>query len=114
MIRPLKLEISLLFQRLLAIKAYQELVRARWQELNELELFSPAGLKRRLREMIPRFEHLLTANFKRWPLNGPNYYDDNDFAAEIAIMEAFIDQRHAQLDSLIRPAAPSLRTNDDS
>jgi hypothetical protein len=98
MIRPLNLEISLLFQRLLAIQTYREQLKARWLLLNEEGLFSTSGLKARLRNIIPQFEPLLADNFALWPVDASKYYDDNDFAEEVAIIEQFIELRHTQLE----------------
>lgn len=97
LIRPLRMEISLLFERLLAIPAYQKALEQRWDELNQKALFTPDALKQRMEKLVNQFQPLLAENFARWPVDDSRYYDDNDFFEEIAIMKQFIDLRHEQL-----------------
>lgn len=97
--RLLNPSISLLFERLLAEPAYRQAIKLRWQELNATNILSVSALKNRWQAIILRFERLLPDNFNRWPLNGPHYYDDNDFEQEVAIMEQFVKMRHIQLEA---------------
>jgi hypothetical protein len=97
LIRPLRIEISAFFKRLLTFPAYKKALANRWEELNEQDLFTPSSLKERMHGLVQTFQPLLAANFARWPVDGPHYYDNNDFEQELALMEQFIDLRHEQL-----------------
>lgn len=98
MIKPLDLNRSNLFQRLLKMNWYQTRLKARWRELNALDILSTNGLKARIARQKNRIDTLVTKNFQRWPVGGKPYYDDNNFEAEIQVMCDFLAMRAEQLE----------------
>lgn len=88
---------SLLFARLLEQPFYWRALKARWQTLNETGLLSLNSLLARVDSYLPKLEPLVQPNFVRWSLDGPVYYDGNDFAAEIALMKTYMHKRHGML-----------------
>lgn len=97
LIKPLDLNRSTLFRRLLKISSYQLALKERWNELQSLGLFTPAGLKHRIQTYRQTLDEVVGRNFEKWPVDNPIYYDKNDFAAEMDILEHYIDLRHPQL-----------------
>ena len=95
--RPLDITRSILFDRLLTFDWYKDAVKARWAEMNELNIMSVLGLKERIEEKSFWIQEEVEKNFELWPVSSQWYYDDNGFAAEIKIMNDFIDLRHARL-----------------
>ncbi len=97
LVNPLDLNRSILFLRLLKLEWYKTKLKARWTELNDLNLLSSTGLKNRIAMKKMAIENLANKNFELWPVNSQWYYDENNFGAEIQIMYQFIDIRHEQL-----------------
>lgn len=97
LIKPLDLNRSTLFRRLLKIPAYQWALKERWNELQALGLFTPASLKQRIAIYRQTLDEVVGKNFEKWPVDSPIYYDKNNFAAEMEIIERYIDLRHPQL-----------------
>ena len=96
--RQLKIERSILFNRLLAQEWYKALLKKRWLELNDREILSVAGLKRRVITMSQSISGAVAKNTKLWPNDAEIYYDTNDFAQEIEIMLSYLDLRHKRLE----------------
>lgn len=96
--RPLKIERSILFRRLLEFDWYRSDLKNRWLELNEKEVLSEKGLKQRIHSTSKTVSKLVDRNFKLWPVNAGQYYDDNNFEEEIGVMLRFIELRHRRLD----------------
>lgn len=96
--RQLKIERSILFNRLLAQEWYKALLKKRWLELNDREILSVAGLKRRVITMSQSISGAVAKNTKLWPNDAEIYYDANDFAQEIEIMLSYLDLRHKRLE----------------
>lgn len=97
LIKPLDLNRSNLFARLLKMDWYQTRLKARWQQLNAQGILSKKGVKGRIAQQKKRIEKRVNRNFTRWPVSGKPYYDDNDFAAEIQVMYDFLELRAEQL-----------------
>lgn len=97
LIKPLDLNRSLLFRRLLTLPSYKMALKERWNELQALGLFTPAGLKQRIQTYRQPLDEVVARNFEKWPVDNAIYYDKNDFAAEMEIIERYIDLRHPQL-----------------
>lgn len=95
--RPMNIERSILFKRLLEYDWYKTSLKERWIELNSQDLLSASGLKQRIFSKSDMIKEHARKNFKKWPLDNSWYYDSNDFDKEIKIMIAFIDLRHNQL-----------------
>lgn len=95
--RPLSMERSILFERLLRFGWYKETLKQRWIELNNTNLLSVKGLKESILMKSWRIKEATEKNFEIWPLDAEKYYDANDFDAEIDIMINFIDLRHQRI-----------------
>lgn len=97
LIRPIEPEKSILLRRLLEMDWYKSALKKRWGELNAGGLFTPKGLKERICIYRITLDRLVGKNFAKWPVNGPWYYDNNNYEAEIDVIFQFIDMRHGQL-----------------
>lgn len=97
--RPLDIERSILFKRLLSYDWYTDQLKSRWIELNNEGLLSVDGLKSRFREKSQDVRPWALKNSELWPLNGNEYYDDNDFDQEVDIIMTFIELRHQRLET---------------
>lgn len=95
--RPLKMERSILFSRLLQFNWYKLLLKNRWVQLNDLGILSEQGLKQRIVEKSKEVREPAIKNFELWPVNSSWYYDSNSFDQEIEIMLRFIELRHSRL-----------------
>ncbi len=97
LIKPLDLNRSTLFRRLLRMPSYKLALKERWNELQTLGLFTPAGLKHRIQIYRQTLDEVIGRNFEKWPVDHSIYYDQNDFSAEMDIIGRYIDLRHPQL-----------------
>lgn len=95
--RPLDLNRSILFKRLLEMDWYLLLLKSKWEALNNDGLFTIKDLKNRFQEKADLIKSLVEKNHSLWPLDGIYYYDDNDFEKEIEIIHQFIELRHQRL-----------------
>ncbi len=97
-VHPANLERSILFKRLLTFKWYREQLKAKWLYLNEKDILSVEGLKRRITEKSLVIKEAVKKNATRWSTDKNHvYYDSNAFDAEIDIMFQFIDIKHPRL-----------------
>ena len=98
--RPLKWKRSILFVRLLdsTLLDYKSDLRKRWKELRRKDVFSKANMKRKMDKIDRRIKSEVEKNAGKWPVKAYWYYDDNDYQAEKAIIESFVDLRLSQLD----------------
>jgi len=101
-VRPVNMEQSILFARLLKIESYKLALKKRWYALNENSLLSEEGLKERILRKSKLIKPFAEKNFKLWPLNDQRYYDDNNFDQEIEIMLEFVTVRHKRLEEYFR------------
>lgn len=95
--RPLSMERSILFKRLLEFDWYRSQIKKRWQELNNSNILSKNGLKQRVISKSNLIKEHAKKNFQMWPSNGPGYYDSNNFDEEMDIILKFIDIRHKRI-----------------
>ncbi|HLW07120.1 MAG TPA: CotH kinase family protein [Marinilabiliaceae bacterium] len=95
--RPLNIERSILFARLLKFDWYKKMLKERWEELNEANLFSKAGLKQRITSKSRKVRKKAMENFEIWPVDAPQFFDANGFDEEIDIMLEFVELRHRRL-----------------
>ena len=95
--RPLKIERSILFKRLLKFDWYRSKLKQKWLELNENNILSEIGLKRSVLIKSKRITNIVKKNFELWPIESQWYYDSNNFKKEIDIILKFIEVRHARL-----------------
>ena len=100
--RPMNIERSILFKRLLRFDWYKKRLNERWLALNTNQLLSANGLKKRVLSKAEQVKKAAKKNFERWPVDGPWYYDANSFEQEIDIMLKFIDLRHHRLTSYFK------------
>lgn len=98
--RPLKLERSILFVRLLESKTlnYSSKLETRWQELRESGLFSFNNIERQIDEIDKKIKSEIEKNFAKWPVKSYWYFDDNNYEQEIEIIKSFVPLRLKQLD----------------
>lgn len=94
---PVVPERSMIFARLMEFDWYKEMLKDRWKELNEANLFSRAGLKRRITSKSQKVRDKTMKNFEIWPVDGPHFFDSNGFDEEVDIMLEFVDIRHRRL-----------------
>jgi len=90
-------ERSILLKRLLTTNWYRILLKDRWLELNQLNIFSTDALKLKVTNKSKLIRSMVVENQKMWPVDSEWYHDSNDFDDEIAIMLQFIDARHKGL-----------------
>ncbi len=95
--RPLKIERSILFSRLLQFNWYKQLLKNRWEKLNDSGVLSEQDLKQRVIKKSTEVREPAIKNFEMWPVNSSWYYDSNNFDQEIEIMLQFIELRHRRL-----------------
>lgn len=95
--RPLDIERSILFKRLLNHDWYMQQLKSRWIDLNNEGLLSVDGLKNRFIGKSQIIRPWALKNSELWPLDGNEYYDDNDFDQEVDIITTFIELRHQRL-----------------
>ena len=96
-VRPLEIERSILFRRLLEYDWYRMLLRQRWEALNQSELLSENGLSQKVIEKSKRIKAAAERNFEVWPIDNKHYYDANDFDTEVELILQFIRLRHERL-----------------
>lgn len=97
MIRPLNINKSILFDRLLSLEWYRSALKQRWKALNDKKIFDPEQMKTQVELFENQFATAIERNFTKWKVDNEWYYDANDFTAEIEIFKTFIDIRHEQL-----------------
>lgn len=95
--KPLRMERSVLFARLLKYDWYKNKLKKRWNYLNQTNLLSKAGLKKRIRKQISYVKQHIEANFKVWPVKSRWYYDENNYDQEVEVMLQFIERRHKRI-----------------
>lgn len=95
--RPLNIERSILFKRLLENQWYKDKLKTRWEDLNTSGILSATGLKNKISSESAAIKQLAERNFELWPITAEWYYDSNNFDQEIDIMLQFIDLRHERL-----------------
>ncbi len=96
-VRPLEIERSIMFRRLLEYDWYRMLLRQRWEMLNQSELLSENGLSQRVIEKSKRIKAAAERNFEVWPIDDKHYYDANNFDTEVELILQFIRLRHERL-----------------
>ncbi len=95
--RPVRIERSILFKRLLQFDWYKKRLKKKWLVLNDNDVFSVKGLKNRILKKSEGIKDAANKNFEYWKLDGEWYFDDNNFDQEIDIMLKFVDLRHRRL-----------------
>ena len=100
--RTLKLERSILFQRLLTSETYQKALRSRWEKLNQEGILAVDGLLKRIDKYRKNLQPLVDRNFAKWPINSPHYYDDNGFITEVQLMSDYLRQRHQWIENYLK------------
>lgn len=96
--RKVDLQRSILFARLLKFNWYKKKLKERWIYLNNQDIVSAKGLKKRIKKKHQLLTHLIDKNNEKWPTNNPIYYDHNNIDQELQIMYEFIDKKHIELD----------------
>ncbi|MCO5230341.1 MAG: CotH kinase family protein [Chitinophagales bacterium] len=100
--KPINLKRSILFVRLWNnpyLNFNQRLVE-RWHELRNSNIISAYELNRMIDCNVQIILPYISMNSLLWPLNSPDYYDDNSFNEELTLMKTFIKMRIRDLDKL--------------
>lgn len=97
--RPMNLERSILFKRLLSHEWYSTKLKRRWERHNRAHLLSTSGLHKHVTALASGIRPYALKNAARWPLDARFYYDDNTFDQEVEIIHQFIELRHKRLDA---------------
>jgi spore coat protein CotH len=97
---PMNMKKSVLFRRLLEIKAigFEEMVKKRWVELRNQGVFSTQNLFSKMDEMDAQIKLEQAKNFARWSVKSEWYFDANSYEQELEWMKKSIRKRIAQLD----------------
>lgn len=95
--RPLNINKSILFDRLLQFNWYKKALKEEWNRLNEVNILSVSGLTDRIIMKSEIIERAAKKNFEVWSIDSEWYYDANNFDEEIAIMINFVNLRHKRL-----------------
>jgi hypothetical protein len=97
---PMNMKKSVLFRRLLEIKAigFEEMVKKRWVELRNQGVFSSLNLFSKMDEMDAQIKLEQAKNFARWSEKSEWYFDANSYEQELEWMKKSIRKRIAQLD----------------
>ena len=95
--RPLNIERSILFKRLLKFDWYKTALKQKWRNLNKENILSLDGLKQRVLMKSEIIRVSAMKNFKTWSIDNPRYYDSNNFDEEVDIMLDFMKLRHDRL-----------------
>ncbi|MCO5230347.1 MAG: CotH kinase family protein [Chitinophagales bacterium] len=100
--KPINLKRSILFVRLWNnpfLNFNQKLVN-RWHELRSRNIICDNELNKMIDNNVQIILPYISMNSLLWPLNSPDYYDDNSFPEEVTLMKTFIDKRIKALDKL--------------
>lgn len=95
--RPLDLNRSILFRRLLTFNWYKKRLKARWDALNKSGLLSEEQLTKSIAEKGHMLKLLVEKNATVWPVSASFYHDANNFEQEIDVMLQYIGIRHKEL-----------------
>ena len=76
---------------------YQRSLQDRWWELRA-GIFHSDSLEARIDRMVSSFAGYIPQNRAIWPDNGPGYYDDRDFEAEVDLLRRYLRIRLEELD----------------
>jgi len=95
--RPLNIERSILFARLLTFDWYKKMVKERWEYLNIANILSKSGLRQKFISKSKIVRGFAKMNFELWPVTDSWYYDSNDFEQEIDIILQFLELRHRRI-----------------
>ncbi|MCZ2394429.1 MAG: CotH kinase family protein [Chitinophagales bacterium] len=100
--RPLNMKRSILFVRLWnnPYLNFNQRLMDRWHELRNNQMISESEIHKMIDRNVRIIQPYISKNNRLWPKNSPDYYDDNDFYQELALMDSFIKSRIKDLDKL--------------
>jgi spore coat protein CotH len=98
--RPLRMERSILFNRLLDSEAlnYKKRMKERWKQLRDQGLFSAEYMDVKVKQIDSEISKAVEQNALIWPWDSKWYYDDNDYEEEKEIFMNFVKLRISVLD----------------
>ena len=98
--KKIKCESSILVKRLMEIEqtGYRSKLKQRWLELREQGILSVESFRTKMQANKKIIDGEVAGNFKKWPVNGSWYFDDNSFDQELKLMFLFAQIRIKQLD----------------
>lgn len=88
---------SLLFDRLLDKPWYMKLLNDRWHKLIAKNIISEQAINGRITEYAAKVAPHIDGNAAVWPVDGPYYYDANNFDQEVDVMREYLDVRFDSL-----------------
>ncbi|MDD4150759.1 MAG: CotH kinase family protein [Bacteroidales bacterium] len=95
---------NIMLKRLMEIdnSEYPNMLKVRWLQLRESNIISISELKKMI--LINHFiiKNDIDKNFEKWPVNSEDYFDENNYSQEIAILTQFIELRIPQLDNYFK------------
>ncbi|MCQ2287047.1 MAG: CotH kinase family protein [Bacteroidales bacterium] len=96
----------ILLQRLMRTSDYPQHLKARWFELRKNNIFSNENIAQKVEENEQKIVLAKDENFKLWPVNSSNYYDDHSHEEEIRYMQEFIKENLTRLDKYFNGIHP--------
>ena len=88
--RPANYRKNIMLNRLMGMRTYREALAERYRQLRDNGIFSVQTFKHMVQENDPYIRLGLPENEKLWPCNSDNYYDDNNYEQEKALLLDFI------------------------
>ena len=81
---------NILFNRLLGMPWYQEMLSVRWKQLRDSGIISYKTIKKMIGENDKFVRKGLPENLSKWSFDGDFYYDDNNYEQEKALILDFV------------------------
>ncbi len=91
---------NIMLKRLLEIPeiGYEKRLCERYKELRDSKIISAEHINEKIAEYNSIIQEDVERNFALWPVNSPNYFDDNTYEQELEIIREFVEIRLPQLD----------------
>jgi hypothetical protein len=77
---------------------YEKRLCKRYKELRDSKIISTEHIDEKIAEYNSIIQEDVERNFAIWPINSPNYFDDNTYEQELEIIRKFVEMRLPQLD----------------
>jgi len=92
---------NILLKRLMSTNAcsYKVKLAKKWNELRESGVISVSSIKYMILKNHYIIQQDIDKNFELWPTNSTDYYDDNDYYQEIALLFKYFEIRIPELDN---------------
>ncbi|MBO7134734.1 MAG: CotH kinase family protein [Bacteroidales bacterium] len=77
---------------------YEKRLCERYKELRDSKIISAEHIDEKIAEYNSIIQEDVERNFAIWPINSPNYFDDNTYEQELEIIRKFVEMRLPLLD----------------